>query len=418
MGHPPVQYIIKLTGTQGPGDRPAGAPLGPAWLPEDPANGQRRPKQHKSWKRNMRSRLSLSAHHSSVVFRYDNIVDHHSDDSVGLFRRHTSVALVTTCSQSDPIPQPAAARTPRLHQPSAVTHLFYAYVRKATNTEFNIVVLGRDLILAFCHIVSATAEPCLPAAGLGFPAAGLVIPAAGNNNNSNRIQIPNTQRRGASPGSVHIINITGIHGKGDRPAEPTLCPAWLPEDPANGPSQIGGRHSNPVVTTPMIALDFSGTTHQSASHNVAPNQVIKSICPGSICMVSPSQIGGRHSNPVVTTPMIALDFSGTTHQSASHNVAPNQFYKSTQALTTRTKLKTTKDAHPEVHASRRKTRPRFLPKTSNASNSTLLDSTLIQGLKCVAIKRAKLGEFNATKIVKNRGRKRRESAVESYGERQ
>ncbi|KZV43028.1 putative pectinesterase/pectinesterase inhibitor 33-like [Dorcoceras hygrometricum] len=40
--------------------------------------------------------------------------------------------------------------------------------------------------------------------------------------------------------------------------------------------------------------------------------------------VSPSQLGGRHSNPVVTTPMIALDFSGTTHQSASHNVAFNQ----------------------------------------------------------------------------------------------
>ncbi|KZV47083.1 hypothetical protein F511_07870 [Dorcoceras hygrometricum] len=53
--------------------------------------------------------------------------------------------IYTSCT--DPIPQPAAARTPRLHQPSAVTHLFYAYVRKATNTEFNVVVLGRDLIL-------------------------------------------------------------------------------------------------------------------------------------------------------------------------------------------------------------------------------------------------------------------------------
>ncbi|KZV42957.1 hypothetical protein F511_42773 [Dorcoceras hygrometricum] len=27
---------------------------------------------------------------------------------------------------------------------------------------------------------------------------------------------------------------TGTHGNGDRPAEPPLCPAWLPEDPANG----------------------------------------------------------------------------------------------------------------------------------------------------------------------------------------
>ncbi|KZV55777.1 hypothetical protein F511_17348 [Dorcoceras hygrometricum] len=37
--------------------------------------------------------------------------------------------------------------------------------------------------------------------------------------------------------------------------------------------QLGGRHSNPVVTTPTIALDFSDTAQQSASHNVAPNQV-------------------------------------------------------------------------------------------------------------------------------------------------
>ncbi|KZV53947.1 receptor-like protein kinase-like [Dorcoceras hygrometricum] len=58
----------------------------------------------------------------------------------------------------------------------------------------------------------------------------------------------------------------------------------------------------------------------------------------------------------------------------------------------------------------------FLPKTSNASNSTLPNSALIQDLRWVAIERAKLGEFNATKIIKNRGWKRRESAVESYGE--
>ncbi|KZV34085.1 hypothetical protein F511_05767 [Dorcoceras hygrometricum] len=38
--------------------------------------------------------------------------------------------------------------------------------------------------------------------------------------------------------------------------------------------QLGGRHSNPVVTIPTIALDLSGVTHQSASPNVAPNQLI------------------------------------------------------------------------------------------------------------------------------------------------
>ncbi|KZV34184.1 hypothetical protein F511_35919 [Dorcoceras hygrometricum] len=84
---------------------------------------------------------------------------------------------------------------------------------------------------------------------------------------------------------------------GDRPAEPPLCPAWLPEDPASGRASIPRtvyqpgkssvrdlqspsahhssvvfRHRNQSVTTPMIALDFSGTTTQSASHNVALNQ--------------------------------------------------------------------------------------------------------------------------------------------------
>ncbi|KZV31340.1 hypothetical protein F511_28274 [Dorcoceras hygrometricum] len=29
----------------------------------------------------------------------------------------------------------------------SLNHLFNAYVRKATNTEFNVVVLGRDLVL-------------------------------------------------------------------------------------------------------------------------------------------------------------------------------------------------------------------------------------------------------------------------------
>ncbi|KZV34159.1 hypothetical protein F511_40295 [Dorcoceras hygrometricum] len=40
--------------------------------------------------------------------------------------------------------------------------------------------------------------------------------------------------------------------------------------------------------------------------------------------ISPSLLGGRNSNPAVTTPMIALDFSGTTHLSANHNVALNR----------------------------------------------------------------------------------------------
>ncbi|KZV52227.1 dr1-associated corepressor [Dorcoceras hygrometricum] len=65
------------------------------------------------------------------------------------------------------------------------------------------------------------------------------------------------------------------------------------------PSQLGGRHSNPVVTTPTIALDFSDTTQQPASHNVAPNQAVvdSSIrsttgreTPSSACTKRPDEI--------------------------------------------------------------------------------------------------------------------------------
>ncbi|KZV58435.1 hypothetical protein F511_31270 [Dorcoceras hygrometricum] len=56
--------------------------------------------------------------------------------------------IYTSCT--DPIQQPAAARTPRLYTAlGCVNHLFYASVRKATNTEFNLFVLGRDLIFGF-----------------------------------------------------------------------------------------------------------------------------------------------------------------------------------------------------------------------------------------------------------------------------
>ncbi|KZV16691.1 mediator-associated protein 1-like [Dorcoceras hygrometricum] len=37
---------------------------------------------------------------------------------------------------------------------------------------------------------------------------------------------------------------------------------------------LDGRHSHPVVTAPTIALNFSDTTQQSASRNVAPNQIL------------------------------------------------------------------------------------------------------------------------------------------------
>ncbi|KZV40818.1 Pentatricopeptide repeat (PPR-like) superfamily protein isoform 1 [Dorcoceras hygrometricum] len=83
---------------------------------------------------------------------------------------------------------------------------------------------------------------------------------------------------------------------------------------------------------------------------------------------SPSQLGGRHSNPVVTTPTIALDFSGTTQQSASHNVAPNQAFL----------------------------------KSFEVQQLRVSTSSALQLLKWVANERAKQGEFSATKISKTK----------------
>ncbi|KZV16439.1 hypothetical protein F511_30809 [Dorcoceras hygrometricum] len=85
-----------------------------------------------------------------------------------------------------------------------------------------------------------------------------------NNNNSNRIQIPNTQKRGASPDLVHIINITETHGKGDRPAEPPLCPAWLPEDPANGTELKSTRNAHPKAHASRRFTDLTARRHSTS----------------------------------------------------------------------------------------------------------------------------------------------------------
>ncbi|KZV36553.1 hypothetical protein F511_44052 [Dorcoceras hygrometricum] len=52
------------------------------------------------WKSSVRDLQDPSAHHSSVVFRHDKSVDHHSDDSVGLFRHEKSVGQPQRGSQS------------------------------------------------------------------------------------------------------------------------------------------------------------------------------------------------------------------------------------------------------------------------------------------------------------------------------
>ncbi|KZV19292.1 flavonol sulfotransferase-like [Dorcoceras hygrometricum] len=51
-------------------------------------------------KSSVRDLQSPSAHHSSVVFRHNQSVGHHSDDSIGLFRHDTSVGQSQRGSQS------------------------------------------------------------------------------------------------------------------------------------------------------------------------------------------------------------------------------------------------------------------------------------------------------------------------------
>ncbi|KZV47920.1 hypothetical protein F511_38462 [Dorcoceras hygrometricum] len=59
------------------------------------------------WKSSVRDLQGPSAHHSSVVFRHDKSVGHHSDDSVGLFRhdsRNNQSLYFSSLAQNDAAP--------------------------------------------------------------------------------------------------------------------------------------------------------------------------------------------------------------------------------------------------------------------------------------------------------------------------
>ncbi|KZV55682.1 hypothetical protein F511_29574 [Dorcoceras hygrometricum] len=184
------------------------------------------------------------------------------------------------------------------------------------------------------------------------------------------------------------------------------------------PSQLGGRHSNPVVTTPMIALDFAGTTHQLASHNVAPNQQAnrfhsREIRPRS--RFKPLRAAQSYLNSTNSTSLLSQ--KGTAELTANNQLSPGskitaasflelksvknliiqpildtnlnlytriptaetilKFYLATQALTTRVKLRTTKDAHRKAHARRRTHRHEDTaasPFFSDANSGSLMGS--------------------------------------------
>ncbi|KZV24062.1 KH domain-containing protein-like [Dorcoceras hygrometricum] len=161
--------------------------------------------------------------------------------------------------------------------------------------------------------------------------------------------------------------------------------------------QLANHHNQPLYPHDVSTGEIIGTTHLSASHNVAINQVINQSIrlnilytrtmyqPGKSSVrdlqspVSPSQLGGRHSNQIVTIPMIALDFSGTTHLSASHNVAINQVINQsirlniiisadfTTSITAMSTLKAVKSAQ-------------FVPSTADSTSTDFSQGTETHGL--------------------------------------
>ncbi|KZV57493.1 hypothetical protein F511_31869 [Dorcoceras hygrometricum] len=88
----------------------------------------------------IRGQASPVSHHSSVVFRYDNTFDHHSDDSVGLFRHHTSVALVATwlsirTNKFHCTKKPATSRS----SPKSFYSLNWKTIERVTLKEFSAI---------------------------------------------------------------------------------------------------------------------------------------------------------------------------------------------------------------------------------------------------------------------------------------
>ncbi|KZV39512.1 hypothetical protein F511_19511 [Dorcoceras hygrometricum] len=130
--------------------------------------------------------------------------------------------------------------------------------------------------------------------------------------------------------------------------------------------------------------------------------------------VSPSQLGGRHSNPIVTTPMIALDFSGTTHLSANHNVAFNQNLTPVillnKVLAANTKLRMAGNPYLEAETSGRTIGFHCTKKTTTSRSSP----RSFYSLRWVTIGRATHKESSATKIAQNNGGERRQSTEKSH----
>ncbi|KZV15533.1 hypothetical protein F511_02694 [Dorcoceras hygrometricum] len=189
---------------------------------------------------------------------------------------------------------------------------------------------------------------------------------------------------------------------------------------ARQPITARGRHSNPVVTTPMIALDFSGTTHQSASHNVAFNQVINQ----SVNQARDKHISRFHninhshvhtqaakSAQFVpsTVDSTSTDFSqGTETHGLGYQLSPGSFnhgrsYPESQILGI---------SYPEAETSGRTIKFHYTKKPATSRSSP----RSFYSLNWVTIRGATHKESSATKFTQNNDGKRRQSTEKSHGE--
>ncbi|KZV26605.1 hypothetical protein F511_35222 [Dorcoceras hygrometricum] len=136
------------------------------------------------------------------------------------------------------------------------------------------------------------------------------------------------------------------------------------QDPSAHHSSVVFRHDKSSVTTPMIALDFSGTTSQSVSYNVDLNQILT-----------------RHGTTIEASQLLP-DFENPSSLRS----------EPCSSSTSLPKLETTRNAHPETRTSRR-TNELLCTKTQQLRTSS---PTFIQGFKWVAIERATHNESSAT----------------------
>ncbi|KZV44411.1 hypothetical protein F511_37779 [Dorcoceras hygrometricum] len=135
----------------------------------------------------------------------------------------------------------------------------------------------------------------------------------------------------------------------------------------------------------MIALDFSGKTHQSASHNVAFNQVINQ----SVNQAQDISPGTANLKPSLT------GHDNSAAKQLKHN------------------FKTEENTYPKAYTNRGTLGQDFTESVERTGSSRFLKST-VSVPKLVSIGRETQEEFSATNFIQNNGGKRRQSTEKSH----